>query len=115
AADAHVLLLEEPDNFLDVPAKVALERQIRGSKKTVLPLKRAGPPPAPAVTASIAVRISGCDSARRVLDLRSVAIDGLVMPFSDGVHFGERVGLIGPNGSGKSELLRVLCGEDLAA
>ena len=35
---------------------------------------------------------------------------GLVSPFSDEVHFGERVGLIGPNGSGKSELMRVLAG-----
>ena len=30
ASDADVLLLDEPDNFLDVPAKLALERQIRG-------------------------------------------------------------------------------------
>ena len=36
ASDAEVLLLDEPDNFLDVPAKLALERQIRGAKKTVL-------------------------------------------------------------------------------
>ena len=35
-SDADLLLLDEPDNFLDVPAKLALERQIRGSKKTVL-------------------------------------------------------------------------------
>ena len=35
-SDADVLLLDEPDNFLDVPAKLALERRIRGSKKTVL-------------------------------------------------------------------------------
>ncbi len=36
ASDADVLLLDEPDNFLDVPAKLALERQISASKKTVL-------------------------------------------------------------------------------
>src|SRR5262249_40840597 len=36
ASDANVLLLDEPDNFLDVPAKLALERRIRESKKTVL-------------------------------------------------------------------------------
>jgi ATPase subunit of ABC transporter with duplicated ATPase domains len=36
ASDAEVLLLDEPDNFLDVPAKLALERQIRASRKTVL-------------------------------------------------------------------------------
>jgi ATPase subunit of ABC transporter with duplicated ATPase domains len=36
ASDADVLLLDEPDNFLDVPAKRALEQQIAGSKKTVV-------------------------------------------------------------------------------
>jgi ATPase subunit of ABC transporter with duplicated ATPase domains len=199
ASDADVLLLDEPDNFLDVPAKLALERQIRSSRKTVLMIshdravlssavqsiltlegngawvhgepyttypqaradrqrrlgdavkrwrdeerrlfrlmktfkerakyssdwakkadaaetrwrrfKDAGPPRAPVVDAPIRVRIRGSDSARRVLDLRSVAVDGLVAPFSDEIHFGERVGVIGPNGSGKSELLRVLSGE----
>ncbi len=199
AADADVLLLDEPDNFLDVPAKLALERRIRESKKTVLLVshdrevlagaatsivtlegdgawshggsyrtyakareerqrrlgdalrrwrdeerrlyrlmktfkerakyssdwakkanaaetrwrrfKDAGPPPAPVVDHSITVRMRGGDSARRVLDLRSVGIDGLVSPFTDEVHFGERVAMIGPNGSGKSELMRVLAGE----
>src|SRR5205085_529816 len=36
ASDADVLLLDEPDNFLDIPAKRALEAQIAASKKTVL-------------------------------------------------------------------------------
>jgi len=36
ASDADVLLLDEPDNFLDVPAKRWLEDQIRSSKKTIL-------------------------------------------------------------------------------
>jgi ATPase subunit of ABC transporter with duplicated ATPase domains len=199
ASDADVLLLDEPDNFLDVPAKLELERRVRGSKKTILMIshdrevlagavdaivtleghgawvhggsyasypearaerqkrlgdavkqwqeeerrlyrlmklfkerarsapdwaKRAdametrwnrfrapGPPPAPVSDVSITVRIRGGDSARIVLDLRSFAIDGLVAPFSDEIHFGERVGVIGPNGSGKSALMRVLAGE----
>ncbi len=198
ASDADVLLLDEPDNFLDVPAKLALERQIRASKKTVLlishdrevlaaavraivtlegngawvhggsyatyprareerqrrlgdAVKRwqdeerrlfrlmktfkeraryasdwakradaaetrwrrfrdAGPPPSPVVDAPITVRMRGSDSARRVLDLRSLGVADLVAPFSEEVHFGERVGMIGPNGSGKSELVRVLAG-----
>jgi ATPase subunit of ABC transporter with duplicated ATPase domains len=198
ASDADVLLLDEPDNFLDVPAKLALERRIRASKKTVLmvshdrellsgaagsivtlegdgawvhgdsyatyptareerqrrlgdAVKRwrgeerrlfrlmktfkeraryssdwakkanaaetrwrrfseAGPPPAPVLDTSIAVRLRGGDSARRVLALRALGIAELVSPFSEEVHFGERVGLIGPNGSGKSEILRVLAG-----
>ncbi len=198
ASDAEVLLLDEPDNFLDVPAKLALEERIRGSKKTVLMIshdrellasavttivtlegngawvhdgsyatypaardkrqrrlgdavkrwrdeerrlfrlmktfkeraqyasdwaKRAnaaetrwrrfredGPPPAPVVDATIALRLRGGDSARRVLDLRSLGIGGLVLPFSEEIHFGERVGVIGPNGSGKTEVMRVLAG-----
>jgi ATPase subunit of ABC transporter with duplicated ATPase domains len=198
SSEADVLLLDEPDNFLDVPAKLELERRIRAAKQTVLMIshdrellsgavdsiltlegdgawlhggsyatypeareerqrrlgdavkrwheeerrlfrlmktfkeraryssdwakkanaaetrwrrfKDAGPPPIPVSDIPIAVRLRGGDSARRVLDLRSLAIDGLVLPFSEEIHFGERVGVIGPNGSGKSELLRVLAG-----
>ncbi len=199
ASDADVLLLDEPDNFLDVPAKLALEQQVRSTKKTVLmvshdrevlsgavrsiltlegngawvhggpyltypqaredrqrrlgdAVKRwrdeerrlyrlmktfkerakyssdwakkadaaetrwrrfseSGPPPLPVVDTSIVVRMRGGDSARRVLDLRSLGISELVLPFTDEIHFGERVGVIGPNGSGKSQLMRVLAGE----
>jgi len=202
ASDADVLLLDEPDNFLDVPAKLALERRIRTSKKTVVMIshdrevlagavttivtlegngawvhggsyatyaqaredrqrrlgdavkrwneeerrlyrlmktfkeraryapdwaKRAdamesrwrrfkadGPPPAPVVDRSIAVRIRGSDSARIVLDLRSLAITDLIAPFTEEIHFGERVGVIGPNGSGKSALISVLAGTRVA-
>lgn len=65
-----------------------------------------GPPPPPVADRSIVVQMPGGDSARRVLDLRGLAIDGPLAPFADEIHFGERVGVIGPNGSGKSELLR---------
>jgi ATPase subunit of ABC transporter with duplicated ATPase domains len=196
SSDADVLLLDEPDNFLDVPAKLELEQRIRSSRKTVVMIshdremlagavgaivtlegngawvhgasyatypqarddrqrrlgdavkrwheeerrlfrlmktfkeraryapdwaKRAdametrwrrfrdgGPPPSPVSDARIGVRIRGGDSARRVLDLRDLGIEGLIAPYSDEIHFGERVGVIGPNGSGKSALLEVL-------
>lgn len=199
-SDNDVLLLDEPDNFLDVPAKRALEEQVRASRKTVLMishdrdllsgavssiltleghgawihpgsyatypeareqrqrrmgdvLKRhreevarlreltrlfkerakyssvwakkasametrwrrlaeAEPPPAPVVDHQIRVRLRGGDSARRVLDLRGVGVDGLVAPFSDEIHFGERVGIIGPNGGGKTHLMRLLAGTE---
>ncbi|MBV9338738.1 MAG: ABC-F family ATP-binding cassette domain-containing protein [Solirubrobacterales bacterium] len=202
ASDAQVLLLDEPDNFLDVPAKLALERRVRACKKTILMIshdrevlsaaagtivtlegngawvhggsyatyaearedrqrrlgdalkrwheeerrlfrlmktfkeraryapgwaKRAdamesrwrrfragGPPPSPVADQAIAVRIRGGDSARVVLDLRSVGIAGLLTPFSEEIHFGERLGVIGPNGSGKSALLHALAGDTVA-
>jgi ATPase subunit of ABC transporter with duplicated ATPase domains len=202
ASDSDILLLDEPDNFLDVPAKLALERRVRSSKKTILMIshdrevlagavgtivtlegngawvhggsyatynqaredrqrrlgdavkrwheeerrlfrlmktfkeraryapdwaKRAdamesrwrrfragGPPPSPVSDQAIAVRIRGGDSARIVLDLRSMGISGLVSPFSEEIHFGERVGVIGPNGSGKSALLDALSGRRAA-
>jgi ATPase subunit of ABC transporter with duplicated ATPase domains len=198
ASDAEVLLLDEPDNFLDVPAKLNLEQRVRSSKKTILMIshdravlasapgaivtlegngawvhgasyatyaqaredrqrrlgdavkrwheeerrlyrlmklfkeraryyaswakradamesrwnrfRAAGPPPAPVADQAIAVRIRGSDSARIVLDLRSLGIADLVSPFSDEIHFGERVGVIGPNGSGKTALMSVLAG-----
>ncbi len=198
-SDADVLLLDEPDNFLDVAAKRALERQIAGSKKTVLvishdrellsaavswiltiegdgawmhagsyatyPAARAdrqrklgdavkrwkdeerrlyalmktfkeraryssdwakkadaaetrwrrfadgGPPPAPVTDQQITMRIRGADSARKALVLEDVGVDGLVAPFCDEVHLGERVGLIGPNGGGKTRLMRAFAGE----
>ena len=200
-SDAQVLLLDEPDNFLDVPAKRWLEELISTTRKTVLfishdrallsaaartiltlegngawvhpgsyatypeareqrqrklgdALKRwkdeerrlyrlmktfkeraryapdwakranaaetrwkrfaATPPPPPVTDQHIKVRIRGGDSARRVVDMKDVAIEGLVEPFSEEVHFGERLGLIGPNGSGKTHLVRLLAGEDVA-
>jgi ATPase subunit of ABC transporter with duplicated ATPase domains len=200
-SDAEVLLLDEPDNFLDVPAKLALEQRVRTSKKTIMMIshdrevlsgavgtivtlegsgawvhggsyatyaqaredrqrrlgdavkrwheeerrlfrlmktfkeraryyavwaKRAdamesrwrrfrasGPPPAPVADQAIAVRIRGGDSARLVLDMRSLGIDRLVAPFSDEIHFGERIGVIGPNGSGKTALVHVLAGAEI--
>ncbi|HEU4975957.1 MAG TPA: ATP-binding cassette domain-containing protein [Baekduia sp.] len=202
ASEAQVLLLDEPDNFLDIPAKRWLEHRIAASKKTILLIshdrdllgavttgvltleghgcwmhgasfrtyaearehrqqllgdrlarwkeeerrlfhyyktmkqraaisealaRRAdaaetrwrrfvdnGPPPAPVVDQQIAVRLRGGDTARKALTFRDTGVDRLVEPFSDEVHFGERVALVGPNGSGKSHLLRLIAGEPIA-
>jgi ATPase subunit of ABC transporter with duplicated ATPase domains len=195
---ADVLLLDEPDNYLDIPTRAWLEEQINQCKSTILmvshdrtllercatkiiavegsgawvhggsyltwpearqkrqellgdDLKRwndeerrlfhhmkmmkqraaqnfknatkangaesrwekfvkAGPPPPPAPDQQIHVRFTGADSARRVVKFESVAVDELFKPFSDEIHFGERVGLIGPNGTGKTHLLNALHG-----
>lgn len=72
----------------------------------------AGPPPPPAPRQQLRMRLKGGDSARRVLILKGVGLDGLIDPFDLEVHFGERVALIGPNGSGKSHLLALLAGSD---
>ena len=195
---ADVLLLDEPDNYLDIPARAWLEDQIRACKSTILmvshdrallervatkivviegagcwvhggsyttfpearakrqeqlgdDLKRweteerrlfhhmkimktraaqnfknatkanaaetrwekfvaAGPPPPPVPDQQIHVRFRGSDSARRVVKFDAVAVGDLFLPFSDEIHFGERVGLIGPNGTGKTHLLNALNG-----
>jgi ATPase subunit of ABC transporter with duplicated ATPase domains len=202
-SDADVLLLDEPDNFLDIPAKRELEAQLQATRKTVLVIshdrdllsrgvnviltlegngawlhhgsyatypearadrqrklgdavarwneeekrlrelvrvfkeraryspdlaKRAnafetrwkrfkdeGPPPPPVTEQQINVRLRGADSARRVLDLRGVGVPELVRPFSDEVHFGERIGIVGPNGGGKTHLMRMLNGDEPSA
>jgi ATPase subunit of ABC transporter with duplicated ATPase domains len=72
---------------------------------------KAGPPPPPVADQQIYVRFRGADSARRVVKFDADAIGDLFMPFSDEVHFGERLGLIGPNGTGKTHLLNALNGK----
>ena len=197
-SNADILLLDEPDNYLDIPTRVWLEEQIKACKSTILmvshdrtllervatkiiviegsgcwvhggsyatfpdarqkrqellgdALKRwndeerrlfhhmkimkqraaqnfknatkanaaetrwekfvaIGPPPPPVPDQQIYVTLRGADSARRVVKMEQVSIGDLFFPFSDEVHFGERLGLIGPNGTGKSHLLGALAG-----
>ena len=194
--DADVLVLDEPDNYLDIPGKLWLEEQLRSTPKTVLLISHdrellaratdrvvtlessgawvhggsyatyadarqarqdalgddlarwqdeerrlfrhmktlkqraavnpknapkaraaesrwqrfvdAGPPPPPAPEQAVKVSLRAPDATRRVLLLSGAEIEGLVLPFSDEVHHGERLALIGPNGTGKSHLLRLL-------
>ncbi|MEA2497005.1 MAG: hypothetical protein QOJ29_4916 [Thermoleophilaceae bacterium] len=200
SSDADILMLDEPDNFLDVPAKRELEHQIATSRKTVLlishdrdllasavksvltlegngcwvhpgsyatypearearqkklgdAVKRwreeerrlyrlmktfkeraryapdwakkadametrwkryadSGPPPAPVGDQQIKMRMRGGDSARLALVVKQLGIGDLVRPFSDEIHFGERVAVVGPNGGGKTQLMRAFAGEN---
>ncbi len=70
----------------------------------------AGPPPPPVPDQHIHVALRGADSARRVVMLDEVSVGDLFLPFSEEIHFGERVGLIGPNGTGKTHLLDAIEG-----
>ena len=196
---ADVLLLDEPDNYLDIPTRLWLEEELRQCRSTILmvshdrslmervatkviaiegsgawvhggsyatfpeardkrqaqlgdALKRwndeerrlfrhmkimkqraasnfknatkanaaesrwerfvnAGPPPPPVRDQNLHVNLRGADSARRVLQLDAVSVNDLFLPFTDEVHFGERLGLIGPNGTGKTHLLHALSGD----
>ena len=196
SSGVDVLLLDEPDNYLDVPAKLRLQEQLRSTRQTVLLISHdrdllaavpdrivtlehrgawvhhgtytdydeafakrqeslgdelqrwndeerrlrdlvrilkerarysdvfaakanaaesrwkrfvdAGPPPPPATEQQVKIRLAGRGSGKRMLALLGLGVPGLVTPFSDEVHHGERIGLIGPNGTGKTHLIRAL-------
>src|SRR3954451_6271533 len=60
ASDAEGLLLDEPDNFLDVPAKRELEQQIAASRKTVLLISHDRDVLASAVRSVLTLEGNGC-------------------------------------------------------
>jgi ATPase subunit of ABC transporter with duplicated ATPase domains len=70
----------------------------------------AGSPPPPATSRPMKVRLTAAESAKRALVIDALGLDGLILPFSDVVRCGERLGLVGPNGTGKTHLLQMLAG-----
>src|SRR5215207_2788800 len=60
SGDAQVLLLDEPDNFLDVPAKLELEARIAASKETVVLVAHGRDLLASAATGILTLEGNGC-------------------------------------------------------
>ncbi|HUF31993.1 MAG TPA: ATP-binding cassette domain-containing protein [Acidimicrobiales bacterium] len=60
ASDVPILLLDEPDNFLDIPAKRWLERQIASSQKTILFISHDRELLTEAATAVVTLEVNGC-------------------------------------------------------
>lgn len=72
------------------------------------------PPPELPKDQNIRMRLEGGRTARRVLAVRDLAVDGVFDAFECEIWFGERVGIIGPNGTGKSHFLRLVAGETIS-
>ncbi len=60
SSDVSTLLLDEPDNFLDIPAKRWLERRIAESPKTVLFISHDRELLAAVATAIVTLEVNGC-------------------------------------------------------
>ncbi len=60
ASDVPILLLDEPDNFLDIPAKRWLERRIASSQKTILFISHDRELLTEAATAVVTLEVNGC-------------------------------------------------------
>jgi ATPase subunit of ABC transporter with duplicated ATPase domains len=61
---------------------------------------------------TVSFRLPGGSSGKKVLTLRNVAVQPVLLPFSSEVRFGDRIAIIGPNGIGKSHLVRAICGQE---
>src|SRR5262249_16799789 len=59
-SDADVLLLDEPDNYLDIPAKQWMEDRVRGSDKTILMISHDRDPLSRAISKIVTLESSGC-------------------------------------------------------
>ena len=60
---------------------------------------------------SVAIRLDGGRTGKRVVVAEQLGFPGIVERFSTEVVFGERVAVLGPNGTGKSHFLSLLAGE----
>jgi len=68
----------------------------------------AGAPPPPPKETHIRPRLVGSDSSRSVVLASGAGLDGMILPFSDGVRLGDRLAIVGANGAGKSHLLGMI-------
>src|SRR5206468_1447773 len=137
---AEVLLLDEPDNYLDVPGKRWLEQQLASTPKTVLLVSHDrellancaerivtvedgsvwvhgggfGTYAQPRRDRNERMRLRGGRTGKRAVICENLELTGLMYPFSLEVWYSERVAVLGSNGSGKSFFLRLLGGDDVA-
>ncbi|MDQ1404021.1 MAG: hypothetical protein QOG03_2337 [Actinomycetota bacterium] len=82
----------------------------RAAETKVRHFDEAGPPIERPKDQSVAMRLGGGRTGKRVVMAEALELVGLTNPFDLEVWFGERVAVLGPNGSGKSHFLRLLSG-----
>ena len=90
SSDVPILLLDEPDNFLDIPGKRWLERRIAASTKTILFVSHDRDLLAASATSIVTLEVNGCwthpgswatyDEARRA---RNEQLGGAVAAWKD--------------------------------
>ncbi|MHB1472282.1 MAG: ATP-binding cassette domain-containing protein [Dermatophilaceae bacterium] len=127
----EVLLLDEPDNYLDVPAKrwdeehaklkalVIMYRQKASYNSDMAPklqaaetrlrrFEEAGPPELVPHEQNVRMRLKGGRTAKCAVIAEGLELTGLMRPFNLEIWYGERVAVLGSNGSGKSHFLQLL-------
>ena len=92
----------------------ALANRAKAAETRLRHFDEAGAPPEPLKDQQINMKLGGGRTAKRVLIVGQLALDGLTDPFSTEIWFGDRVAVVGPNGTGKTHFLKLLAGEPIA-
>lgn len=84
----------------------------RAAETRLRHFEEAGPPPEAASDQTIAVRLCGSRSGKKVVIAERLQLTGLTESFDLDVRFGERIAVVGLNGTGKSHFLRLIDGDE---